>query len=282
MALEFIKLFKSDTPVTQVGSLGFFKLSTESSGGGGGGDLTFSRVLSENTPAQISAVSDAIARDGLTSAQVEEIYGWKVGDSLPITLTTGETIQVRINGYNHDTLSSDHVSKAGISWEMVNCLATLYPMNSTDTNAGGWGSSLFRTETLPKIFATLPQEWQDVIKLVDKKSADGGDTNYNKVLTTSDNLFLLSEIEICTSTRGQNSSNEGSKYEYYTINNTGTYTIKKYDKDADGVPEVKTRWFLRSCYTNTLSFLDVQTYGSTGASIMAASTSEGISFGFCT
>jgi hypothetical protein len=281
MALEFIKLFKSDTPVTQVGSLGFFKLSTESSGGGGGGDLTFSRVLSENTPAQISAVANEIAYKGLTSAEVETNYGWKVGDSLPITLTTGETIQVRIDGYNHDTLSSDHVSKAGISWEMVNCLATKYQMNSTSTNAGGWASSLLRTETLPTIFDTLPQEWKNIIKLVDKKSANGGRQNYSETLILSENLFLLSEIEVFgVITYAQDGENEGSVYEYWE-GKTNADRIKKYDSTNDGIPNSATSWFLRSCYKNgTSSFCGVYAGGDAGD--VTPTSARGISFGFCT
>lgn len=281
MALEFIKLFKSDTPVTQVGSLGFFKLSTESSGGGGGGDLTFSRVLSENTPAQISAVSDAIARDGLTSAQVEEIYGWKVGDSLPIPLTTGETIQVRIIGYNHDTLSSDHTTKAGISWETVNCLTTRYPMNVMETNAGGYAESVMKTSILPTIKALLPQEWQDVIKLVDKKSANGGSSNYSETLTLSEDLFLFAEIEIFgTTSYAHDGANEGSIYEYWN-GKTNADRIKKYDTDADGVSDTATYWWFRSsCYNNTLCFCSANTSGK--AYYNYANNSRGLSFGFCT
>lgn len=44
---------------------------------------------------------------------------------------------MQIIGYNHDD-KSDGSSKAGITFQMKNCLATTYLMNSTRTNAGGY------------------------------------------------------------------------------------------------------------------------------------------------
>ena len=241
---------------------------------------SFDRVFANNTPAQIDAVSKEITSNGYTSAQVAEIYGWNLGDTIPITLTSGEKIEMQIIGINHDTLSSDHVSKAGITLQMVECLATRYPMNSSSTNAGGYAASKMKTETLPTLKALLPQEWQDVIKLVDKKSANGGSSNYSETLTTSDDLFLLAEIEVFgATTYAQDGANEGSVYEYWN-GKVAADRIKKYDKDADGVPETATYWWLRSSnYYDTNSFCSVNASGS--ANNYGASISRGVAFGFC-
>lgn len=280
MALEFIKLVKGDSPVAQVGSLGFFKLGVESGGGSGGGDLVFSRTFSENTPEQISAVSAVISANNMTSAQVEETFGWKIGDTIDITLTTGEAIQMRIIGFNHDD-KSDGSGKAGITLDMVNCLNTKYQMNGQDvSNAGGWRDTPFRNTTLPTIKATLPTEWQNVIAKVDKKSANGGSTNFTEVVTTSDDLFLLSEIEIFnTITNAQNGVDEGSVYEYWNGKNP-TDRIKNYDDNADGISDIVTIWWLRSVRADrTTHSCVVRIDGTSGTAYVH--NFQGTSFAFC-
>lgn len=244
--------------------------------------FTWDRVLANNTPAQISAVSARIAQDGLTSQQVFETYGWSLGDEIPITLTSGETIEMQIIGFNHDN-KSDGSGKAGITLQMVECLATSYPMNSSSTNAGGYAASKMKTETLPTLKALLPQEWQDVIKLVDKKSANGGSSNYSETLTTSDDLFLLAGIELFGSEGSydyaQDGANEGAQYEYWT-GKAAADRIKKYDKDADGVPETATAWWLRSSYYKYTNYFCIGgTYGNANSS--NAIYSLGVAFGFC-
>ena len=242
---------------------------------------SFDRVFANNTPAQIDAVSKEIASKGYTSTQVAEIYGWNLGDTIPITLTSGEKIEMQIIGINHDTLSSDHTSKAGLTLQMKDCLATRYSMNSTSTNAGGYAASKMKTETLPTLKALLPQEWQDVIKLVDKKSANGGSSKYSETLTLSEDLFLFAEIEVRgVGINSQDGDNEGVFYEYWK-GKDNTHRIKYYDKDADGVLETKTAWALRSSYaTSPYGFLSIGTTGTYSTNYLA-NDSVGISFGFC-
>lgn len=238
-----------------------------------------SSVFGENSPATIAQVSETIAANNMTSEQVYNTYGWSVGDTHDITLTSGEVIQVRILGFNHDT-KSDGSGKAGITLQMVECLATRYPMNSSNTNAGGYAASVMKTSTLPTIKALLPQEWQDVIKLVDKKSANGGSTNYSETLTLSEDIFLLAEIEVFgTTTYAQDGANEGSVYEYWN-GKAAADRIKKYDTDADGVADTAALWWLRSSlYSGTYYFCTVNTSGS--ATGNGASASRGVAFGFC-
>lgn len=241
---------------------------------------TYSRVFSENSPEVISYYSDEISKNNYTSAQVAEIYGWNLGDTIPITLSNDEIIEMQIIGINHDTLSSDHISKAGITLQMKECLATRYPMNSTATNAGGYATSEMKTETLPTLKVLLPQEWQDVIKLVDKKSANGGNTNYSETLTLSEDLFLFAEVEIFgTISYAQDGANEGSVYEYWN-GKAAADKIKKYDTDADGVADYPVGWWLRSASsTNTSTFCNVGVDG--GIYTAAPITFRGVSFGFC-
>lgn len=240
--------------------------------GGGGGGLSFDPVFANNTPAQIAQVSALISYNNMTSAQVEATYGWKIGDTISYQLTTGENVEMRIIGFNHDD-KSDGSGKAGITLDMTHCLATHYPMNSTATNAGGYPASEMRNTTLPIIKATIPQEWRDVIKTVNKKSANGGQSNFSEVLTTSEELFLLSELElgVSSSPYAQNFADEGSKYPYYNGRNR---------KKAKGIDGTITNWWSRSSdKAGTTTFVatttTAQSYGSN------PTLSFGVSFAFC-
>lgn len=239
---------------------------------------SYDRVFGNNTPAQISQVSADIASRGLTASEVATEYGWNLGDTINITLTTNEVIQMQIIGVNHDTLSSDHTSKAGLTLQMKNCLNTRYAMNSTNTNAGGWQGSDMRTTTLPAIYNTLPSEWKSVIKMVDKKAANGGNTNYSTTVTTSDNLFLLAEKEIFGSVSyAQDGANEGTQYDYWASHNTANDRIKYYGK-AGALST--TLWWGRSSSSHSAGiFCSVANNGD--ADYGNASKTRGVTFGFC-
>jgi hypothetical protein len=201
----------------------------------------------------ISDVATQIAQSNMTSAEVESAYGWKLGDTTAIQLTTGENIEMQIIGFNHDN-KSDGSGKAGITLQMVNCLNTTYAMNATNTNAGGYVGCTMRKTTLPSIKSTIPQEWRNIIKPVNKNSTDGGGSNYSKTQTLSESLFLLAEIEVFgTTSYAQDGANEGVVYEYWANKNSGD-RIKKYDNDSDGVPEKAINWWLRSVKNGSGSF----------------------------
>lgn len=235
---------------------------------------TFDRVFANNTPAQIATVSSEIAKNNYTSQQVAEIYGWNLGDAIPITLSSGEVIEMQIIGFNHDILSSDHTSEAGLTLHMKNCSEITYPMNSARQNDGGYPASLMKTETLPTLKALLPQEWQNVIKLVDKNSANGGSSSYTETVTLGEDLFLLSEIEVSgASNYAVEGGTEGAQYEYYTLNSESL--IKNQGSGGSAV-----RWWLRSVHTtSTPSFCSISTMGSVTS--YRADRAIGVAFAFC-
>lgn len=241
-------------------------------------EQTYDRTFGNNSPDVISQVSEEIASRGLTAAEVATEYGWNLGDTVDITLTTNEVIQMQIIGVNHDTLSSDHSSKAGLTLQMKNCLDTRYQVNSTNTNAGGWQGSALRTTAMPAIYNTLPSEWKSVIKMVDKKAANGGSYNYSATVTTSENLFLLSEKEIFGSvTYAQDGTNEGTQYAYWVSHNTDNDRIKYYDNAGT---QTATSWLERSSYYYSTSYfciVDISGIANYGN----ASSIRGVSFAFC-
>lgn len=189
---------------------------------------------------------------------------WNVGDIKQLTVD-GVNYTAVIIGFDHDTLSTG--GKAGITWQLQNCLATTYPMNSSNTNSGGWKNSVMRTSTMATLLNQLPTALKNVIKAVNKLSSAGSQSN--TIETTSDKLFLLSEVEIFGGTT-YSKAGEGQQYDYYKAGN----------------PKVKTvngsayHWWERSPYGSNSTYFCL-VHGSGSANDGDASSSYGVSFGFC-
>ena len=189
---------------------------------------------------------------------------FSIGDTKAISVN-GVSYTVVIIGFNHDELTAG--GTAGITFQLQNCLATTYPMNSSNTNSGGWKSSAMRTSTMATLLNQIESTLRSYIKAVNKKSSAGSQSS--TIETTSDKLFLLSEIEIFGSTT-YSKSGEGQQYDYYKAGN----------------PKVKTvngsayYWWERSPYGSySTGFCGI---GSNGAAdYTGASDSYGVSFGFC-
>lgn len=193
---------------------------------------------------------------------------WKVGDKKNITVN-GVTYAAQIIGFDHDTLTTADGSrtKAGITFQLVDCLKTTYSMNGSNTNVNGWRGSTMRTSTMATLLNQLSSDLKSVLKFVNKVTSVGN--NSSGLETTSDKLFLLSEIEVFGATQ-YSYAGEGKQYEYYTAGNS---TIKKVNGSADD-------WWERSPYSGTTNgFCSVNSNGD--AYITNASYSYGVSFGFC-
>ena len=193
---------------------------------------------------------------------------WKVGDKKNITVN-GVTYAAQIIGFDHDTLTTADGSrtKAGITFQLVDSLNTKYSMNGSDTNVNGWRSSNMRTSTMATLLNQLSSDLKSVLKSVKKVTSKGN--KQSSLETTSDKLFLLSEIEVFGATQSSYAG-EGKQYEYYTAGNS---TIKKVNGSANN-------WWERSpCSGDTDYFCCVNNDGS--ANFYNASNSCGVSFGFC-
>ena len=193
---------------------------------------------------------------------------WKVGDKKNITVN-GVTYAAQIIGFDHDTLTTADGgrTKAGITFQLVDCLNTTYSMNGSNTNVNGWRGSTMRTSTMATLLNQLSSDLKSVLKFVNKVTSKGN--NSSGLETTSDKLFLLSEIEVFGATQ-YSYAGEGKQYEYYTAGNS---TVKKVNGSANS-------WWERSPRSgSTGNFCCVNTNGN--ASRNGASYSYGVSFGFC-
>ena len=191
-------------------------------------------------------------------------FMWSVGDKKTVAID-GENYQVQIIGFNHDDKTSG--GKAGITFQLVDCFNRVHQMNSTSINSGGWTSCEMRTSTMATLLTELPSELQNVIKAVNKLTSAGNQSA--TINTTSDKLFLLSEVEIFGSTT-YSKSGEGSQYAYYKAGNS---KVKKVNGTA-------SEWWERSPFgSNNVYFCYVSKGG--GAFDTYANYSQGVSFAFC-
>lgn len=137
-------------------------------------------------------------------------------------------------------------------------------MNSSNTNSGGWTSCIMRQTHLPAILLKMPEEVQNGIRKVNKLTADGSAIN-----TTTDKLFLLSEVELFGSTH-YSAAGEGTQYDYYKAGNSKV----KYQNGS------ATFWWERSPnVSESASFCLVFTNGIVSNDY--ASRANGVSFAFC-
>ena len=115
---------------------------------------------------------------------------WVVGNQKTMTIN-GASYTVTIIGKNHDTYTAG--GTAPLTFQLQDCYGTNYPINSSDTNSGGWTSCAMRSTHLPAILAVLPAEVKAAIREVNKLSSAGSQSA--TINTTADKLFYFPEIE---------------------------------------------------------------------------------------
>ena len=190
---------------------------------------------------------------------------WAVGDSKPMAIN-GTNYQIDIIGKNHDVYT-DGSGTAPLTFQLHDCYADTNPMNSSNTNSGGWASCAMRSTHLPAILALMPTEVQNGIREVNKLTSGGGHSD--TINTTADKLFLLSEIEIFGSV-SYSKSGEGTQYDYYKV---GNRKVKNRNGSAYA-------WWGRSPRNNNSAyFCYVNSSGNTLYN--SASSAGGVAFGFC-
>lgn len=189
---------------------------------------------------------------------------WNVGDSKAMTIN-GTSYAIDIIGKNHDTYS-DGSGKAPLTFQMHDCYAEKNQM-CTGMVFDGWTDSPMRTEHLPAILKLMPSEVQTGVREVNKLTCENG--NSSNIVSTTDKLFLLSEIEIF-GVVSCSKAGEGTQYEYYVAGNS---KIKKIGTTAEA-------WWERSPYKSEFNNCCVVT-SSGNADCTSGYYTRAIAFAFC-
>ena len=242
----------------------------------GNGSITEKgKEISECTWKEINALAKEIAKDSTITKDTDTVtktingksYTATVGDKKTITIDEKD-YTVRILGFNHDTLSDGQtaygdasITTAGISFEFE----TLLPgakMNSSNTNSGGWESSLMRTN----LNSTTAVDGMINLSDLEKDTAIGSNiiksvmknyikkyNNAGSITTCNDKLWLLACSEIWSKGYQENAygyaiASEGNQYKYYadinaTYNSGNSKLYKMYQGSTSS-----SYWWLRSPY----------------------------------
>ena len=189
---------------------------------------------------------------------------WKVGDKKTMTIG-GKEYQIAIIGKNHDAYTAG--GKAPLTFQLAEVYGTTAKMNETQTNTTGWSGSKMRNTTMGEIYEAMPDEVKNAIKEVNKETLNG---TRDGLETTSDKLFLLSEIEVNGSVYFSNNFAEGTRYSYYTDLNS--QIMNKGNAPA-------TWWLRGPGKNNAIGFTQINQSGymANGSAEYAA----GVVFGFC-
>ena len=222
---------------------------------------------STGTDEQIVAMIEA-ARAGTIDLQTDG--NWKVGDVRTITVgafTDGgstahaeQSIDIVISQFG-DYMNCGCV----MQFDFKDELATGVRMNSSNTNAGGWGESEMYKTTMPALVEALPT-WLKGLLLEFSVLASAGSQSATINTVTGNKLALRSEIEIF-GTITYSKAGEGSQIEYYK---TSANRIKKRGHSGSA-----NYWWERSPYgSNSDRFCIVGSDGS--ANINNARDASGV------
>lgn len=144
---------------------------------------------------------------------------WVVSNQKTMTIN-GTAYTIDIIGKNHDDYA-DGSGKAPLTFQLHDYYGAVYPMNSSQTNVGGWTDCVMRKTNLPIILALMPTEVQNGIREVNKLTSEGNMSS--TINTTTDKLFLLAEIELFGNIT-KSFSGEGMQYDYYKAGNSTAKT----------------------------------------------------------
>ena len=172
--------------------------------------------------------------------------GYKItpGDTINVTSQMG-TYTYAVMGFNNFALTNQgnyggtH-STAGLTFGAVNCVGEhlkKYPMNSSDTNSGGWEQCLMRTSTMPTLQSGMPNTLAQVkVPYV----------NYNQstILYSDDYLFFPAEKEVF-GTRTYSPEAEANALTQFAYYKNGGSKIKSLPGSTSA-----NNWWLRSVLFN--------------------------------
>lgn len=190
---------------------------------------------------------------------------YSVGDTKTIDVN-GTTMKMVLVAKDTDIKSSDHESKARMTW-LCSGILTTHNMNSSNTTSGGWGESAMRTWLRGTILPTLPSEVQAAIVEVDKTYRSKSPND--ETLTIADTIWIPSYKEVGF-TNATYVESDGVVYSGIFTSNANRIKYNASGTAAD--------WWLRSAY-GTTSFRRVGNDG--GENNNNAYYTGGVVFGFC-
>ena len=131
------------------------------------------------------------------AVQNNNTSAYNVGDTKTVTIN-GNNYMVRIaNKTTAQNCSDINYSETACGFVVEFAeIVEKRRMNSTDTNIGGWPATEMRTYLNGTLFNSLPSDLQSAIKPTRVISGYGNNGTDTSNFTTTDNLYLLSGVEV--------------------------------------------------------------------------------------
>ncbi len=167
--------------------------------------------FSYGTDAQIKAMIEA-AHEGVIDLQTDG--GWRIGDIRKISIGA-------VGSYDaHDEYmfisSFDEYEGCGNVMQLDMAYNYLKaPMNSTNTNVGGYGESTMYTTFLPSVEAALPQWLRDLLIKFNVKASAGNQSS--EIVTVTNNKLALRSVKEIYDGIGYGFDGEGTQVAAYKI-----------------------------------------------------------------
>ena len=210
---------------------------------------SIAKVISDNYGTEVGQINNDTAEVEVSINGKADTLG--IGDWTTVEVD-GVAKQVRILGFNHDTLTNANAygegetnTYAGISFEFLGLSNS--SMNNSNTNEGGWGVTVARELLNNTKYPTL--ENMQYIKQVSKQYIEIYN-DYKSIKISQDYLWLLACSEIWDSNDDGNYGfaiyKEGERYKYYVSVNA------IFDQPNDKVGRRQTYHFI--------AFTDVKFY----------------------
>ena len=145
-----------------------------------------------------------------------------------------------------------------------------FSMNSSGTNSGGWNSCQMKSTICPAFKNALPSDLRNNIRAVTKWQNDGNSTTGQ---SSSNEIWLLSEMEIFGSAQWSNYTANQVQYDFYK-GVTGWSAAPKLKYKDTSTSQTVSWWERSAISSNSDGFCRVSTDGDAGFS------GAGISCGF--
>ena len=136
-------------------------------------------------------------------------------------------------------------------------------MNSSNTNRGGWNSCQMKSTICPAFKNALPSDLKSNIRAIIKWQNDGNSTSGQ---SSSNEIWLLSEMEIFGSAQFSNYTANQVQYDFYK--GVAGWSAAPKIKYKDTSTSQAVAWWERSAYSgNNGIFCRVNRSGDTGYDI---------------
>lgn len=197
---------------------------------------------------------------------------WEIGALKTFTGTDGLEYHVRLSDKQQGRYAYTNGGSTNAVFELVEATAVEeanpYQWNTTNTNAGGYDTSLLKTTVNTTILNVLPDSIKNLLEDINIKSSTGGST-YSGQATSVCKIFPLAYNEIMASVELQytqetaNSDNTFGVYDYYELHTEDSYKIKTGRILLEGEwYELTCTWWLRTAFAgSSTQCISVETNG---------------------